>query len=269
MPVISVLMGVYDTQSRTEDLRNSVNSILQQSFHDFEFLICDDGSSAAVVDLLNEIAKADDRVRLIRKGNLYSLPQKLNYCLLHASGAFIARQDADDISMKQRFEKQILFLQQNSQIAFVGCNASVFCEGRVCGERLFPEYPSKEDFLFRLPFLHPTLIFRREAIERVKGYEEAKFAELCEDYDLLLRMYERSDIGYNLQEKLFSYQVTKSDSKKRKYRHRVNEAIVRYRRFKDLGMLPKGWPYIIKPLILGLLPHGIIEQLKKNLARTQ
>jgi glycosyltransferase involved in cell wall biosynthesis len=257
-------MGVLEKNNRTRDLKNSINSILGQTYSNFEFLICDDGSSVSVQKMLEDFASRDARIRLLRTGNLYSLPKKLNYCLMHANGTFIARQDADDISLEQRFEKQILFLETNPQIAFVGCNAKVICEGDFCDKRLFPEYPTKEDFLFKLPYLHPTLMFRKESIKLVDGYSESRYAVLCEDYDLLLRMYEKKCYGYNLQDELFLYQITKQDYKKRTYHHRINEAIIRYCRFRDLHMLLKGWPYILKPLIVGLLPHRLLNRLKKK-----
>ena len=264
MPSISILMGVYQPGHDTQDLRCAVESILTQTYRDFEFLICDDGSSGAVCYLLDLYAEQDSRIRLIRPGNAITLPDKLNACILKARGEFFARQDADDVSAPNRLEKQVAFLKAHPEISFAGCNVFLFCEGKLCGERRFPEYPQKEDFLFSMPFIHPTLVFRKSAIEEVGGYSHSKWAILCEDYDLLLRMYEKGMIGYNLQEQLFSYQIAPDDYKKRKFRHRVNEAVIRFCRFRALGMLPRGLPYVIKPLAVGLLPHWLLRHLKKG-----
>lgn len=264
MPSISVLMGVYHPGDDTNDLRRAVDSVLGQTFEDFEFLICDDGSSKTVQNLLEQYAEQDNRVRLIRPGNVFRLPDKLNACIHSARGDFFARQDADDLSALNRFEKQIAFLKTHLEIAFVGCNVTLICDGKECGERCFPKLPQKEDFLFSMPFIHPALMFRRNAILAVGGYSQSKWAVLCEDYDLLLRLYEKGFYGYNLNEHLFFYQVSPFDYKKRKYHHRINEAVTRYRRFRALGMLPKGLPYVIKPLAVGLLPHKVLDYLKRG-----
>lgn len=264
MPSISILMGVYQPGHNTQDLRRAVESILTQTYRDFEFLICDDGSSGAVCYLLDLYAEQDSRIRLVRTGDAVTLPDKLNACIRVARGDLFARQDADDVSAPNRLEKQAAFLKAHPEIAFAGCNVSLFCAGKLCGERRFPEYPQKEDFLFSMPFIHPTLVFRRSAIEEVGGYSRSRWVILCEDYDLLLRMYQKGLYGYNLQESLFSYQISPEDYKKRKYRHRVNEAVTRFCRFRALGMLPKGFPYVIKPLAVGLLPHRLLQVLKKG-----
>ena len=264
LPRISVIMGVYHTADDTVALSCSVRSILNQTDPDFEFLICDDGSGEATVRLLEKLAGEDPRIRLVRNGTAFSLPQKLNLCLTQARGEYIARQDDDDRSVENRFEKQVGYLDRQPEIAFVGCNAIEFRNGETGGERCFPQYPAKEDFLFKMPFLHPTLIFRKAALEAVGGYDESKYTVLCEDYDLLLKLYENGYTGSNLQETLFYYQITDRDYKKRRYRHRVNEAVTRYRHFRRLGMLPKAWPFVIKPLAVGLIPHQVLKRLKNS-----
>ncbi|WP_368234413.1 glycosyltransferase [Anaerotruncus rubiinfantis] len=264
MPRVSVLMGVYLPGEGTAGLAAAVESVLAQTFSGFEFLICDDGSSAAAQALLDGYAARDGRVRVLRGSGAKTLPEKLNCCIKAARGELFARQDADDLSLPKRFESQVAFLDAHPETAFVGCNVNIFCGGETCGERRFPEYPQKEDFRFSMPFIHPSLVFRADAVRAVGGYSESKRAVLCEDYDLLLRLYAKGYTGYNLQEKLFSYQVGPDDWKKRRYRHRVNEAVTRFCRFGELGMLPGALPYVIKPLAVGLLPHGLVEKLRRR-----
>lgn len=83
----------------------------------------------------------------------------LNECLNIASGKYIARQDADDISKLNRLERQINFLEKNRDVGFVGSNVNLFDESGVWGKRILPEYPQKEDFLFTAPYVHGTLVF--------------------------------------------------------------------------------------------------------------
>lgn len=263
-PLISVIMGVYYRNGDTGILRHSVESILNQTISDFEFLICDDGSSQQAVEMLNDISSTDNRVKLLRKGNLISLPQKLNYCLKNAKGKYIARMDDDDWSYPMRFETQVSALECCDNIAFVGSNVELWRNGVCVGERILPENPEKEDFLFVQPFIHPALIFRREALNSVGGYSEDKHVVLCEDYDILLRLYAMSYKGKNLSEKLLRYTLPSSQTKKRRMKYRINESVTRFRRFKELKMLPKALPYVFKPVVVGLIPEKVLDRLKRR-----
>lgn len=267
MPQVSVIMGVYYRDSNTGLLLRAIGSILEQTFTDFELLICDDGSSKEACNVLNALAQKDARIRLIRNGNKVSLPQKLNSCLNFAKGDCIARMDDDDYSMPDRFEKQLSFLESHKEYAFAGSNVSLIREGKEVGQRILPQSPKKEDFLFVQPFIHPTLIFRKNALQAVGGYSEDRHCILCEDYDLLLRLYEKGYTGYNLQEILLQYTISPIGKSKRKYHHRINEAVTRYHRFKDLGMLPQGIPYVLKPLIVGLIRADILDRIRAKWSR--
>lgn len=253
-PEISVLLGTYYQRQDTTMLEQSVNSILSQSFSDFELLICDDGSSEEACALLEHFARLDKRVRLIRNGNLFTLPQKLNACLRASRGAWIARMDDDDISAPTRFACQLVYLQRHPEIAFVGCNAALRCGGQPAGKRVLPAFPTVQDFYMTQPFLHPTLLFRRQVLLAAGGYSEDRWCVLCEDYDLLLRLYAVGCRGANLQQELFTYSIPADGRGNRRMCHRINEMVTRYRRFRELGCLPLALPFVVKPVIVGLIP---------------
>ena len=261
-PLISVVMGVLYRRDDLSLLQRAVESVLGQSLGDFELLICDDGSTAEARQYLEEQARSDRRIRLLWGCQRTDLAAKLNFCLREARGAYIARMDDDDRSLPERFEKQLAFLRQNPDAAFVGSWAELIREGERIGVRRLPERPAVEDFYMTQPFLHPALVFRREALEAVGGYCEEKRCFGCEDYDLLLRLHEAGYAGANIQEPLLEYTV--SDGSGRKMRHRLNEAKTRYSCFKALGKLPGAWPYVIKPLAVGLLPPYFREQIKRK-----
>lgn len=263
-PLISVLMGVYYRSQDTSLLERSIRSILYQSLEHLELLICDDGSHPKASALLEQYAAEDERVRLIRTGSAYALPCKLNLCLRSARGSWIARMDDDDYSHPQRLEKQLDYLRENQDVAFVGCNVNLSCDGRLVGTRHFPERPAVRDFYFVQPFIHPALLFRKEALDAVNGYCEDKRCILCEDYDLLLRLYGAGYQGANLQECLLDYTIPKSAKGKRNMSHRWNEAVTRYRRFGELGLLPQALPYVMKPLIVGMIPEALLQKLKNR-----
>lgn len=259
---ISVIMGVYHRDSGTDLLLRAISSILGQTFTEFEFLICDDGSCVEACNVLDALAKKDARIWLIRHGDKITLPQKLNFCLSFAKGEYIARMDDDDYSLPERFEKQAAFLKNHGDFAFVGSNVMQIREGKPVGCRVLPENPTKEDFRFVQPYIHPALMFRKAALDGVDGYSEGKRQILCEDYDLLLRLYENGYKGCNLQENLLEYTLSPVGKSSRRYRHRINEFVTRYQRFRTLGMLPRAFPYMIKPLVVGLIPIRLLEKIK-------
>lgn len=264
MPLISVIMGVYYRQNDLSTLSRAINSILNQTLADFELLICDDGSTSQTLKRLEQFAQNDKRVKLVRPGSTFSLPKKLNACLGEACGTLIARMDDDDFSHPRRFEKQVAYLNLHPEIAFVGCNVELQSGGRRVGCWKFPEYPEVRDFYMTQPFIHPALIFRREALDAVGGYSERKHQILCEDYDLLLRLYEKNCYGCNLQENLFTYSVSGNTKARRKMRHRWNEAVTRFQRFQALGKLPEALPYVAKPIAVGLIPEKLLIRIKQR-----
>lgn len=128
--------------------------------------------------------------------------------------------------------------------------------------RRLPKSPTVRDFLFVQPFLHPTLLFRRPALETVGGYCEEPRCTGCEDYDLLLRLYEAGLAGENIQEPLFTYTLPPPGSKKRTMALRCNEVKTRFVRFRALGLLPRAFPYVIKPVAVGMIPRRALDWLK-------
>lgn len=262
--LISVIMGVYYCRPNTALLERSVRSLLDQTFQNLEILICDDGSSNDAMQFLDQIAQQDRRIRLIRPGGIYSLPNKLNVCLQVAHGSYIARMDDDDFSHPDRLEKQLAYLRAYPDIQFVGSNVTLIQNRQAIGVRTLPPTPKVRDFLMTQPYVHPALLFRRICLDAVGGYSEDKYCILCEDYDLLLRLYENGYVGANLQEPLLDYTVPASAKGNHRMCHRWNEAVTRFRRFRALNLLPGAFPYVLKPLAVGLLPDGILRWIKRS-----
>ena len=252
-------MGVHNGE-RT--LERAIGSVLRQTVGDFEFIICDDGSTDGTWELLQRYARTDQRVIPLRNQRNMGLAGTLNVCLQKAQGDFIARMDDDDFSHPDRFEKQLRALEEHPEIAFAGSNACLRRCGLDAGVRILPAFPEPKDFYFVQPFIHPALLFRREALEAIGGYSEDSRQLLCEDYDLLLRLYAKQLRGMNVQECLLDYTISDTARGNRKMIHRWNEAVTRYDRFRDLGLLPGALPYVVKPILTGLLPEAILRRLK-------
>lgn len=258
---ISVIMGAYNI-AHLSTFEKAVESILIQTHSNLEFVICNDGSTDSTQEKLESLAAQDDRIRVLQSPQNEGLGAALNHCIAAATGLFLARQDADDISQPARLEEELLFLRRHEEIAFVGTDIALYDEAGVWGERRFPAFPRSEDFLFTMPFVHGTLMFRRAALSSVGGYRVARETRRAEDYDLLMRLYAHGLTGANLPKKYYLFLEDANAMQRRKYKDRLDEVVVRYRGFQALHLLPKGIPYLVKPLLVGLLPHSLLKLLK-------
>ena len=262
MPRVSVISGAYNI-SPCYSFEKSMKSILEQTFCDFEFIICDDGSTDDTWALLTEFSRKDPRIKLIRNEKNIGLAASLNRCIEIASGEYIARHDCDDVSAPERLEKQVKFLDENKEIAVLGTNSFVFDKSGVWGKLSFPTNIKNESFLFSSPHIHGSVVFRKDALMKAGGYRVAKETRRTEDYDLFMNMHLFSKSA-NLPEFLYYFCEDKNTLKRRKYRYRIDEAKVRFKGFKRLGLLPRGIPYAIKPLAVGLIPRPILKRMRKR-----
>lgn len=252
MARVSIIMGVYNSES---SLEIALESIVSQTFPDWLFIICDDGSTDTSWIILNEYKKKyPQNFFLLRNKSNHGLTYSLNRCMECVTTEYIARMDSDDISLPKRLEEQIDFLDNHQEISFVGCLADQFDENGIWGEISVQKSPVAKDFLWNNPFIHPTIVIRKSALKQVNGYRDVKITKRCEDYDLWFRLYEKKLVGYNLQKVLFQYYEGKNSYPKRKYRYRINEAAIRFQGYRKLKLFPKGLFFVLKPLIVGILP---------------
>lgn len=263
MPKISVIMGVYNCKN-TDLLLKSVNSIIEQTFTDWEFFICNDGSTDDTLTTLKNIEAMDERIKILTYNENHGLAYALNVCIENANGEFIARQDDDDISLPERFAKQIDFLNKHKEYDIVGSCADVYDDSGIWGAYTVEEKPDKKAFLWNSPFAHPTVMFRTKALKDSGGYRVAKETRRCEDYDLFMQMYSLGYIGYNIQEKIYLYRIENNNKKYRPMKYRVDEAVVRWKGYKKLKLFPLGFLYVMKPIIIGLIPQKIFRIIRKN-----
>jgi len=200
-PAVSVVMPVHNSEAF---LDAAVASIRAQTFADFEFIIIDDGSDDRSADILSRHAAEDRRIRVQpqpRRGVIAAL----NHALSIATGAYVARIDADDIASPNRLERQVTALSAGAEVAVVGSNYAIIDEaGTIRGESNLPtDAASIRNALDRTNCIaHPTVLMRRDVVLAAGGYRPA-FVQ-CEDYDLWLRLSERHDL-VNLPEPLLHY----------------------------------------------------------------
>lgn len=190
-------MSIYNGEKY---LNKAIESILNQTFRDFEFIIIDDGSRDRSFNIIESYSKKDNRIRIIKNLKNVGLTKSLNDAIKLAQGEFIARQDDDDISISNRLEKQIGFLKENPEYAFCGCNG--FQKQRDLGLINFFDIDEIRNILIiENCFAHPTLFIRKEIFEKY-GYYNEKF-RYGQDYELFCRLiYKYKLKAKNLEDKL-------------------------------------------------------------------
>lgn len=259
---VSVIMGAYNAE---KTVARAIDSIIKQKYKDWVFIICDDGSKDRTLEILYDYKdRYPDKFIVLKNAENKGLTKTLNHCLKYVDTEYIARMDADDLSLPGRFEKEVFFLDNHPEYAFVGCAVERFDEGGVWNKtRITNVSPTKECFYKSSGFIHPTIMIRKSALDNVGGYREAWFTNRCEDYDLWMRLYAHGFVGYNLNEVLLQYYEGKDSFPKRKFRYRICEFVMRAKGYKALHMYPKGCIYVFKPLIAGLIPKRVIKLLHK------
>lgn len=198
-PVITVLMPVYNSEQL---VRAAINSIIKQSFDDFEFLIIDDGSTDNTVGFVE--SNSDKRIRLIKNEENRGVAWTLNHGLRLARGKYIARMDADDICHHDRLKRQFHFMENNPNVGVAGTWVRYFGDQLSVVERT-PSGPDvvKAFMLFDNPLYHPSIMIRKSCLEEYNLEYNPSFNR-SEDFELWLRAVEHFDID-NIEKPLLKF----------------------------------------------------------------
>lgn len=191
---VTVLMSVYNGEKY---LREAIESILNQTYTDFEFLLINDSSTDKSMEILQSYN--DPRIRIITNEKNLGLTKSLNKGLELARGEYVARMDADDISLPERLERQVNYLNENSKTGVLGTNVQYIDEfGKLHEIQRWPEKDAliKWNLCFFNPIAHPTVMMRLDLIKKIAGYDEN--IVYAQDYDLWVRLISESAFG-NLQ----------------------------------------------------------------------
>jgi len=182
-PKISVVMPTYNVR---EYVAEAIASILTQTHGDFEFIIIDDGSTDGTGEAIG--CFKDSRIRFFQRPHLGTVYQ-LNFGLARATGEFIARQDGDDYSHRERFKKQFNFLTTHREYGVVSSAMRLIGAGNKFISILrYPREPDFEKLMVKCCISHPASMWRREVHEKLGGYNELFNKNCCEDYEFWLRV---------------------------------------------------------------------------------
>lgn len=260
--LISVLFPVYNTEKYLEE---SLFSLLTQTHKNIEVIAVNDGSSDNSLQLLNEIAAKDNRVRVIDQNNK-GLVKTLNYAASIAKGQYIARMDSDDLSLPHRFEEQIKVLEANPEVILVAGTFEVIDDD---GEFIYREIvPAEDDDIKRAmyarnPIAHGSVMFRKDAFNKVGGYSE--HCGPTEDYELWSRMASHGKFA-GIEGTVFRWRVNPKGIT------RTKEALVEKHMLKNLDTYWKSNPPAIlkrtelrrrgKHYLKYYKKHGVFMKLK-------
>lgn len=233
MPKISVLMSVY--KEPVEWIELAIDSILNQTFKDFEFIIVNDKPDREENKLLlNKYATRDSRIVVITNDTNIGLTKSLNKGLQIAKGEYIARMDADDISMPDRFEKQVKFLDNHSEVGVCGSAIEYF--GGLYRIKRYP-ITTEQTFLFlETCFAHPSTMIRKSSVEREKFYNESY--KVSQDYELWTYLYAKGVKFYNFEEVLLRYRFSAQQITAKVGREQVKASqLIRRKAFNDYAKM--------------------------------
>lgn len=202
-PKVSVIMSVYNGERYLEE---AIESVLNQTFTGFEFVIVSDGSTDNSLEIIKSYN--DGRIRIINNKKNIGLTRSLNKALKQAKGKYIARMDADDVSLSKRLEKQYKFMEEHKDIALSGAGVLyIDGYGKEMGTAVNPQKPDtikKFFFAGKIPCFHPTWIFRKELLETIKNYRNLPTSQ---DYDFIARILYRGLKVSNTEECLLEYRI--------------------------------------------------------------
>ena len=265
-PLVSVVMSVFNADKQ---VKRAIESILNQTLHNFEFIIINDASKDKSLESIRSYKRKDKRIRLINNKRDLRLASSLNIGVAFAKADLIARMDPDDISLSERLETQYLFLKKHPEIAIVGTNLSIIDQNE--NEIWIRKYPteSKElkKIMFRYaPFAHPSVMFKKKVFQEFGGYDPQM--KLCEDIDFWFRMGTKYDFG-NIPRKLLRYTLSKNSGTHRKLRDTELLGFkIKINAIRKLGYKPSMYDIvynILQFLSLWIMPAGIRIKLYNTL----
>lgn len=257
MTKVSVIMGVFNCATT---LAEAIDSLLAQTYSDWHLVMCEDGSTDDTYVIAQEYQKKyPDKITLLRHNENYGLNITLNDCLAVAKGEYIARMDGDDISLPNRFEEEVRFLDLHPEYSIVSTPMIYFDEDGDFRKSKGKGEPDKRGLAFGTIFCHAPCMVRKEAFDAVGGYAVSNRRLRVEDWDLWIRMYEKGYRGYSLEEPLYKMRDDQNAFKRRTFKYRINEVCVGASAVRKLKLNPLRYILCLRPIAVWLTPKFIYD----------
>ncbi len=270
MPKVSIIMGIYNCAPTLEE---AIDSILVQTFADWELILCDDGSKDDTYAIASRYQRTyHEKIVLMRNPQNMGLNHTLNRCLAAATGEYVARMDGDDLSLPTRLEQEVAFLDAHPEYAIVSTPMIFFDEGGEWGRSYSIEKPTKRDFIHHSPVhCHAPCMIRREAYLAVEGYTEDRRMLRFEDVNLWYKLYAKGYTGYNLAEPLYKMRDDQAATNRRGLKSRMNGVYVTWVGFRLFRFPWYLYGYVVldflKHFIKGMMPQWLYLKFHKKAVR--
>lgn len=262
-PAISIIMSVKNGE---QTLQRCIDSIKAQTFQQWEFIICDDGSTDGTLSILEQIAKEDGRFVILHNENSCGLALSLNKCIEIAKSNILARQDADDTSLPNRFEIQYNYVIAHPEYAIIGTSwYNVDEKGRVLSEKHPLKEPSALDQVKGGSYMHPSWMMFKDQLSKVGFYTANKYTMRNQDYHLVMKVLGAGMKLHNMDECLYNY--TADDNMLRRTRDfkRVKGLMwIHWDSYRRNHLPLWCYLYVFKPLIVHLIPSSIMIKYHKK-----
>lgn len=257
-PLVSVIMSEYNSDIVL--LKESIRSIINQTYKNFELVLIDDGSENDLNSIVKEFN--DKRIKLYKNEKNCGLVYSLNKALNKAKGVYIVRMDTDDYSYKDRLSKQVEFMEKNPQYTVVGGNVDYFDGNEIWGRTNFYGNITREKIMNGSPLIHPSIIAKKRELLKVGGYPDYN---RCEDYALWIELFSKGYKLYNMSDIVLRYHLSINDYKKRILKTRRGFFKLLKNKYKQLnpskGQIIKMY---LKTFFAGICPHQLIYYYHKR-----
>ncbi len=250
---VSVLMGIYNC---ADTLAESIESVLNQTHTNIEFIMCDDGSTDSTYEIACEYAKKDSRIVVLKNEKNLTLGPTLNKCLEHATGKYCARMDGDDLSTPDRFEKQVAFLETHPEYDVVGSFMQIYGTDKL---RVICEYPEIELLVKSNPCCHATIMMRTDIYKEIGGYSSDPKLARIEDVDMFWKFYLAGHKAANIQEALYIVRESQDTFKRRKAKFSFIVTAYLAKRCQEAHIPLKHRVFILKPVVVALIPNELVR----------
>ncbi|ASS96092.1 glycosyltransferase family 2 protein [Peribacillus simplex] len=261
LPLVSIVMPVYNAEKYLPEV---FESIKKQSYNKWELICCDDCSTDSSFKILKDYSRNDTRIKVLKNESNLRAAATRNKCISVAKGTFILLQDADDISLPNRIEILLSNFKKYKDIDFISSNVMYFDNDlKWKPSKKYIPIPVNEHAIKGLCYIHASTMFRKSCLEAVGGYRVSWETKRGQDYDMFMRMMSIGKKGMNISDILYEVREDQEAYSRRKYKYRIAEAVIRFKNYRKLKIPLWGYVYVLKPLIIGLVPGFFMKKYKE------
>lgn len=266
-PGVSVIMSVFNSEKY---LGEAVESILNQTHRDFEFIIVDDCSTDGSPDILNEYTRKDPRIRLLKNEKNLGLTKSLNRAISQAKGKYIARMDSDDAALEDRLARQVEFMEYHPDVVLLGTAFyEIDASGKELSRKMFPlsDREIRRILIKYNPFCHASVLIRRAALAETGPYDE--HISKTQDYDLWFRLANKGRVA-NLSDFLMKRRYEGGNISISGENEQLRWAIrIRKDAIKKGYYSPANYIYLIRPFMALITPPYIRKAFRKRFLKNR